>query len=53
MCGKCAMKVNYVMEYFKPGEQMRMMYYSLMTQACHKVLTMNRLLSFVRLQSKT
>ena len=32
MCGTCAMKGN-VMEYFKPGEQMRMTYYSVMTQA--------------------
>ena len=31
MSGICAMKGN-VMEYFKPGEQMRMMYYSVMTQ---------------------
>ena len=32
MSGICAMKGN-VMEYFKTGEQMRMMYYSVMTQA--------------------
>ena len=27
MCGICAMEIN-VMEYFKSGEQMRMMYHS-------------------------
>ena len=32
MSGICAMIGN-VMEYFKPGEEMRMMYYSVMTQA--------------------
>ena len=32
MCRICAMKGN-VMEYVKRGEQMRMMYYSVMTQA--------------------
>ena len=32
MSGICAMRGN-VMEYFKPGEQMRMMCYSVMTQA--------------------
>ena len=32
MSGICAMRGN-VMEYFKPGEQMKMMCYSVMTQA--------------------
>ena len=32
MSGMCTMKKN-VMSYFKPGEQMRMRYYSVMTQA--------------------
>ena len=32
MSSICPMKGN-VMQYFKPGEQMRMMYYSVMTQA--------------------
>ena len=27
MCGICTMKIN-VVEYFKPGEKMRIMYYS-------------------------
>ena len=31
MSGICAMRGN-VMEYFKPGEEMRMMCYSVMTQ---------------------
>ena len=35
MSGICAMRGN-VMEYFKPGEYMRMMCYSVMTQACWK-----------------